>query len=86
MSISIASYETIDSDSMEAHFKLLRAKYPKSPWIHLILDQGPYNKSEKTAQAAKLYKVKLHFLPTYSPNLNPIERVWKVMNEYTLRL
>lgn len=82
MSISIASYETIDSDSMEAHFKLLRDKYPKAPWIHLILDQGPYNKSEKTANAAKLYRVKLHFLPTYSPNLNPIERVWKVMNEY----
>jgi len=24
----------------------------------------------------------LHILPPYSPNLNPIERVWKVMNEY----
>ena len=23
----------------------------------------------------------LHDLPPYSPNLNPIERVWKVMNE-----
>lgn len=24
----------------------------------------------------------LHYLPTYSPNLNPIERLWNVMNEY----
>ena len=24
----------------------------------------------------------LHILPPYSPNLNPIERVWKVMNEH----
>ena len=23
----------------------------------------------------------LHILPPYSPNLNPIERLWKVMNE-----
>ena len=23
----------------------------------------------------------LHHLPPYSPNLNPIERLWKVMNE-----
>ena len=23
----------------------------------------------------------LHYLPPYSPNLNPIERLWKVMNE-----
>ncbi|HLP35186.1 MAG TPA: transposase, partial [Amoebophilaceae bacterium] len=26
--------------------------------------------------------IQLHILPPYSPNLNPIERVWKVMNEY----
>jgi transposase len=25
--------------------------------------------------------IKLHFLPPYSPNLNPIKRLWKVMNE-----
>ena len=81
MSMTVASHETINSDSMSAHFKLLRDKYPKAPQIHLILDQGPYNKSEKTAKAAQLYGIKLHFLPTYSPNLNPIERVWKVMNE-----
>ena len=32
-------------------------------------------------KAARNYNICLHFLPTYSPNLNPIERVWKVMNE-----
>lgn len=26
--------------------------------------------------------IKLHYLPAYSPNLNPIERLWKVMNEH----
>lgn len=82
MSMTVGSHEAINSESMEAHFKVLRDKYPKSPWIHLILDQGPYNKSERTAQFAKKYRIRLHFLPTYSPNLNPIERVWKVMNEY----
>ncbi|GBU11901.1 hypothetical protein AwEntero_05020 [Enterobacterales bacterium] len=25
--------------------------------------------------------IDLHSLPPYSPNLNPIERLWKVMNE-----
>ncbi|MCP5062260.1 MAG: hypothetical protein GY936_07350 [Ignavibacteriae bacterium] len=29
----------------------------------------------------KHHKFKLHILPPYSPNLNPIERVWKLMNE-----
>ena len=82
MSMTVSSHETINSDSMEAHFKMLRDKYTASPWIHLILDQGPYNKSDRTAQSAKTHRIKLHFLPTYSPNLNPIERVWKVMNEH----
>ena len=26
-------------------------------------------------------KIQLHFLPPYSPNLNPIERLWKWMKE-----
>ena len=26
-------------------------------------------------------KLMMHILPPYSPNLNPIERLWKVMNE-----
>jgi transposase len=29
----------------------------------------------------KTSKVRLHFLPPYSPNLNPIERLWKWMKE-----
>jgi len=31
---------------------------------------------------AKELNIKLHYLPPYSPNLNPIERLWKVMNEH----
>jgi transposase len=29
-------------------------------------------------------KIILHFLPVYSPNLNPIERLWKWMKERVL--
>jgi transposase len=54
---------------------------PTAPKIHLILDQGPYNKSSETKEAAENYGIKLHFLSPYSPNLNPLERLWKVMNE-----
>ena len=32
-------------------------------------------------EAAPKIGIKLHYLPPYSPNLNPIERLWKVMNE-----
>ncbi|MCN4144624.1 MAG: transposase, partial [Thiohalomonas sp.] len=30
---------------------------------------------------AQQLDIKLYYLPPYSPNLNPIERLWEVMNE-----
>jgi transposase len=81
ISITIGAYETIDSSAMEHHFIKLRRKYPKASKIHLILDNGPYNTSHETKEAAK-NSIILHYLPTYGPNLNPIEQLWKVMNEY----
>ena len=82
MGVTLGSNETIDSVAMEEHFQKLREKYPKAPKIHLILDQGPYNTSKDTRRAALKAGIILHYLPSYSPNLNPIERLWKVMNEY----
>lgn len=83
MDVTVSSHETLNSLALEAHFKLLRDKYPKASKIHYILDQGPYNKSKETLKAAQRMGIILHFLPPYSPNLNPIERLWKVMNEYS---
>ena len=82
MNVTIGSYETIDSLAMARHFKKLREKYPNAPKIHLILDRGSYNTSVETKEAAKQYGIVLHYLPPYSPNLNPSERLWKVMNEH----
>lgn len=65
----------IDSTATESHFKKLRGKYPKAGTLHLILDQGPYNKSQETQRAADKYGITLHYLPPYSPNLNSIERL-----------
>jgi transposase len=33
------------------------------------------------AEYLKTSKIQLHFLPPYSPHLNPIERLWKWMKE-----
>jgi len=82
MGITISDHETVNSHALKQHFELLRRKYPKAPTIHLILDRGSYSRSKETKSAAKDLGIKLHYLPPYSPNLNPIERLWKVMNEY----
>ena len=81
MGVTISSYETLDSVAMEQYFDELKLSYPKALKIHLIVDRGPYNTSFATKEAALKRSIILHHLPPYSPNLNPIERLWKVMNE-----
>lgn len=82
MNLVTQAFDTIDSKALEQHFEQLSLQYPLAPKIHLILDRGPYNISKDTRLAAEKYKIELHHLPAYSPNLNPIERLWKVMNEH----
>ena len=45
------------------------------------MDGAGYHKAEQVMNKARELNIELHRLPPYSPNLNPIERLWKVMNE-----
>jgi len=76
--------KTVNSEEMKKFFDILREKYKheEAPKIHLFVDNNRYCTSEETMKYAKEKGIVLHFLPTYSPNLNPIERLWKVLNEY----
>ncbi|WP_338011052.1 transposase, partial [Photorhabdus temperata] len=47
----------------------------------MILDGVGYHRSKRVKDWAYVMNIDLHYLPPYSPNLNPIERLWKVMNE-----
>lgn len=60
----------------------LAAKY-KNP-IHIILDNARYQKCPLVTQAALRLGITLQYLPTYSPNLNLIERVWKFVKSTVL--
>lgn len=77
-----SQYDTINSESIMNFMDKVRAQYDEKI-IHLILDKAPYHRSTLVAERANALNIKLHFLPPYSPNLNPIERLWKVMNEHT---
>lgn len=74
--------KTINSEAMRDFFDILRVKYKDTPKIHFILDNSGYNTSNITKKYADKRGIIMHFLPTYSPNLNPIERLWKILNEY----
>ena len=78
----LASYSTVDSESIVDFLKQTRklARIPGK--IHLFLDQAGYHRTDEVLLAAENLNIQLHYLPPYSPNLNPIERLWKIMNEY----
>jgi transposase len=43
----------------------------------IVLNNAPYNHADLVTRAAKALHIHLFYLPTYSPNLNLIERFWK---------
>jgi transposase len=45
--------------------------------ITLVLDNAAYQRCDLVTELAKDLKIELLFLPSYSPNLNLIERLWK---------
>jgi transposase len=77
----VSDYESINSENIVRFFCKLRDSYPLEHKLHIILDGAGYHRSDLVKDAAFVLNIQLHYLPPYSPNLNPIERLWKVMNE-----
>lgn len=77
----IRQYDTVNGDSIMDFFEHLKGQYAECSTLHVILDGAGYHRSEEVKERARKLNIKLHYLPPYSPNLNPIERLWKVMNE-----
>lgn len=52
--------------------------------MHIFCDNAGYYRNKAVTEYLQASKIKLHFLPPYSPNLNPIERLWKWMKEHVI--
>lgn len=59
----------------------LRQANPGRFYLHVIWDNARPHRNDEVHTLAKALGIKLHYLPPYSPNLNPVERVWKLMHE-----
>jgi transposase len=81
MKVIMDEYETINGENLVKFLEKVKTGYPQAKKIHMILDQAGYHKSGIVTDFAKENGIAIHYLPAYSPNLNPIERLWKVMNE-----
>jgi transposase len=78
--------ETINAEETIHLFDKIQATYPNKRKIHLILDNARYykNKLIKAYLRKRKCRIKLLFLPPYSPNLNFIERLWHFMKKYII--
>ena len=65
-------------------FKKLELSQPDKVWIHVFCDNARYYRNKDVNRYLETSRVRLHFLPPYSPNLNPIERLWKWMKEVVI--
>jgi transposase len=74
--------KTVNGESIVVFLTRTRNFYQTSGTIHLIVDETGYHCYGLVTEAAEKMCITLHYLPPYCPNLNSIERLWKVMNKY----
>ena len=72
----------ITSAQVVEMLEMLAEKYQKP--IAVILDNASYQVCKLVRENAERLNINLIFLPTYSPNLNLIERVWKLVKSICL--
>lgn len=71
----------LNAEATIKFFQKIEEAYPSKRKIHLLCDNARYYKNKSVTKFLETSKIVLHFLPPYSPNLNPIERLWKWMKE-----
>jgi transposase len=81
--ITVCNTGYINSDSV---CELLRklAALPETTPISVVLDNARYQRCQLVQATAHTLGIELLFLPTYSPNLNLIERLWKFTKKKVL--
>ena len=72
--------ETFNADTFREFLDYLLSRTGRRRKMHLVLDNGRYHHAKSLEAWRKEHEddVAFEFLPPYSPELNPIERVWKL--------
>lgn len=76
----VLSEKTINKEVTIKLIKKLQKLQPHGK-IYMILDNASYYHANLVKNYVKRKRVKLIFLPSYSPNLNIIERLWKFFHQ-----
>jgi transposase len=84
--VHLTGEENCNANRVIEFFEVILKAYQHAPLIVLILDNAMYFKAKIVTTWLKEHpKLKLHFLPSYSPNLNLIERFWRFAKEHLVK-
>ena len=81
--IRVSNHAYINAESVCALLREVAAAGLKGP-ITLVLDNARYQKCALVKALAASLGIELLYLPSYSPNLNLIERLWKFVKKECL--
>jgi transposase len=81
--VTVVNDSYINAWSVAELLEKLRDLHPGQKII-VVLDNAKYQTCYVVKSAANMLDIKLLYLPTYSPNLNLIERVWKFIRKKSL--
>jgi transposase len=81
--VSVTNTTYINSSSVIELLSRLSLLHPDRP-IKVILDNAAYQRCYWVRSFSRLVGIELVFLPSYSPNLNLIERYWKFLKKKCL--
>jgi len=83
MTLNRKAYLTLNAEAVIDFLAFLLVTMPTGT-LHIILDRGRYQYCQAVWDfVEKNPRITLHYLPSYSPNLNAIEPAWKIMHEHT---
>ncbi len=82
--VTIIESDTVNTESTINLLEAVRQKYFMASMVYIILDNARYHYSHQVRDYLKGKNIKLVFLPSYSPNLNLIERLWKFFKKKVL--
>jgi len=81
--IRVANHSYINAESVCGLLRQIAAAGLPRP-ITLVLDNARYQRCALVQSLARSLRIELLFLPSYSPNLNLIERLWKFVKKESL--
>jgi putative transposase len=79
-----------NADLFLRHLDDLRCQFRRQRIIHVICDNAAFHRPDRCRKVRDYmarwgHRIRLHFLPAYAPETNPIERVWWHLHEDVTR-